>query len=110
MHDGENIEVTKDGLILRNVKLSIPYPSDGDPTTTDLLVPKDAVFDETAETECFGNYEKGDTPYDWIIRNYKLMHEDTDRYLMHGQALSGVFEVGIKDNRITTYYGSYWWD
>lgn len=38
------------------------------------------------------------------------MNEDIEKYLMYGPALSGVFEVGIRDNKITAYYGSYWWD
>ena len=106
----ETIEVLNDGVILGNVSLTIPYSVEGDALKADLLVPKDAVFDESADTGSFGNYEKGDTPYEWIIRNYDLMKEDTEQYLMNGPALSGVFEVGIKDNKITTYYGSYWWD
>ncbi|MCR5236088.1 MAG: SPOR domain-containing protein [Lachnospiraceae bacterium] len=106
----ETIEVLSDGVMLRNVSLTIPYSVEGDALKADLLVPKDAVFDESADTGSFGNYEKGDTPYEWIVRNYDLMNEDTDQYLMYGPALSGVFEVGIKDNKITKYYGSYWWD
>lgn len=106
----ETIEVLSDGVMLRNVSLTIPYSVEGDALKADLLVPKDAVFDESADTGSFGNYEKGDTPYEWIVRNYDLMKEDTDQYLMYGPALSGVFEVGIKDNKITKYYGSYWWD
>ena len=89
--------------MLRNVSLTIPYSVEGDALKADLLVPKDAVFDESADTGSFGNYEKGDTPYEWIVRNYDLMKEDTDQYLMNGPARSGVFEVGIKDNKITTY-------
>ncbi len=106
----ETIEVLSDGVMLRNVSLTIPYSVEGDALKADLFVPKDAVFDESADTGSFGNYEKGDTPYEWIVRNYDLMKEDTDQYLMYGPALSGVFEVGIKDNKITKYYGSYWWD
>jgi hypothetical protein len=110
MHDGEKIDVLKDGVMLRDVSLSIPYRTDGESVNADLLVTEDAVFDRSADLEFFGNYEKGDTPYEWIVRNYKLMHEDTDKYLMNGPALSGVFEVGLEDSTITTYYGSYWWD
>ena len=110
MHGGETVDVLKDGVMLRGVSLIIPYRTEGGEVTADLFVSKDAVFDKTADTASFGNYEKGDTPYEWIVRNYKLMNEDTDRYLMNGPALSGVFEVGIEDNKITTYYGSYWWD
>ncbi len=110
MYGGDNIEILKDGVMLRGVSLEIPYRTEEDEITVDLFVSKDAVFDKTADTGSFGNYEKGDTPYDWIVRNYKLMNEDVDQYMMNGPALSGVFEVGIRDNKITTYYGSYWWD
>ena len=110
MHGSESIEVLKDGVILRKVSVMIPYPTEGDEVTADLVVSRDAVFDKTADTGSFGNYESGDSPYEWIVRNYELMNEDTDRYLMNGPALSGVFEVGIEDDMITTYYGSYWWD
>ena len=106
----ETIELLEDGVMLRGVSVTIPYPTDGDAVISDLFVPKNAVFDEAADTDSFGNYESGDTPYEWIIRNYELKNEDIDQYLMYGPALSGVFEVGIEDNRITKYYGSYWWD
>ena len=110
MYDGGNIDLLRDCVMLRGVSLTIPYLTDGEPVTADLLVTEEAVFDGSADPESFGNYEKGDTPYEWIVRNRHLMEEDPDKYLMHGPALSGVFEVGVKDNRITTYYGSYWWD
>ncbi|MCR5687249.1 MAG: SPOR domain-containing protein [Lachnospiraceae bacterium] len=110
MHDSEKIEILKDGAMLRGVTLTLPYPADADSMTADLLVPKDAVFYSSADTGSFGNYEKDDSPYDWIVRNYDLMHEDIDRYLMYGPALSGVFEVSLKEGRITGYYGAYWWD
>ena len=110
MHDGSQVEVLKDGAMLRGVSVSIPCQTDGAAITADLFVPKDAVFGESAETEFFGNYEKGDTPYDWIVRNYNMMNEDPDQYLMYGPALSGVFEVSLDGNNVTAYYGSYWWD
>ena len=110
MYSGENITVLKDGVMLQDVSLSIPYPAMGEPVKCNLLVSGDAVFDASAETGSFGNYEKGDTPYKWIIRNYKLMSEDTDRYLENGPALAGVFEVSLENTKITSYYGSYWWD
>ena len=109
-HSGEGIEILKDGAMIRGVSVDIPYGTEGDSVTADLFVPKDAVFDSSADTGSFGNYEKGDTPYEWIKRNYELMNEDPDMYLMYGPALSGVFEVGLSGNNITTYYGSYWWD
>ncbi len=110
MYDADNIEVLNDGVLLSNVPVSIPYPTDGEAVTSNLLVTKEAVFDESAETEYFGNYEDGDTPYEWLVRNYNLFKEDVDQYLVYGPALSGIFEVSIKDGKIIAYYGSYWWD
>ncbi len=104
------IEVLKDGVMLRGVSLTTPYASGADALTADLFVSKDAVFDPSADTGSFGNYEDGDTPYEWIVRNYDMMNEDGERYMMNGPALSGVFEVGIKNNMVMKYYGSYWWD
>ena len=105
-----NIEVLKDGVLLRGVSVSIPYYADGESLIADLLVTEDTVFDRTAELEYFGNYEKGDSPYKWIVRNYNLLHDDIDQYMMNGPALVGIFEVGLDNNKITAYYGSYWWD
>ena len=96
--------------MLRGVSLTTPYASGADALTADLFVSKDAVFDPSADTGSFGNYEDGDTPYEWIVRNYDMMNEDGERYMMNGPALSGVFEVGIKNNMVMKYYGSYWWD
>ena len=110
MHDSEKIDVLKDGVMLRGVSLTIPYRTDGEPVTAYLLVTEDTVFDRSTDLESFGNYKKGDTPYEWIIRNNNLMNDNPDRYQMYGEALSGVFEVGLDDNKITAYYGSYWWD
>lgn len=110
MHDGGNITELKDGVLLRGVSLNIPYNTDGEPVTADLLVTDETVFDSSAEMEFFGNCEKGDTPYEWIVKNYNLMKEDPDEYMADGPALSGVFEVSLNDNKIMAYYGSYWWD
>lgn len=110
MYSGENISVLKDGVMLRDVLLSIPYAAFGEPIKCNLFVAPDAVFDDSAETEFFGNYEKGDTPYEWILRNYKFMSEDMDKYLSNGPALAGVFEISLENSKITAYYGSYWWD
>ncbi len=110
MHGGEKIDVLEDGVMFSGVSLSIPYYTHGESVTAYLLVTEDAVFDDSANLEYFGNSEKGDTPYEWIVRNYKLMHDDPDQYLQYGPALSGIFEVGLDKNKITTYYASYWWD
>ncbi len=96
--------------MLNGVSLTIPYHTDGETVTADLIVTEDTVFDRSTDPESFGNYKKGDTPYEWIVRNYNLMKDDPDQYQMYGPALSGVFEVGLDDNKITAYYGSYWWD
>lgn len=110
MNGTEKIDVLKDGVMLSGVSLSIPYFTNGESVTAYLLVTEDAVFDSSAHLEYFGNCEKGDTPYKWIVRNYKLMHDDPDQYLQYGPALSGIFEVGLDNNKITTYYATYWWD
>ena len=110
MHDADNIEVLKDCVVLRGVRLSIPYPGCALDHLTDLLVMKDTVFDSKAEMSSFGNYEKGDSPYEWIIRCLELKENDINMYLMYGPALSGVFEVSLDGNKIKAYYGSYWWD
>ncbi|MCR5302572.1 MAG: SPOR domain-containing protein [Lachnospiraceae bacterium] len=110
MYDGATIDELKDGVMLRGVSVTIPYITYAESVTADLLVTDQTVFDKSAETEFFGNYENGDTPYEWIIRNKKLMNEDIDQYMQNGPALVGVFEVGLEDNKITTYYGSGWWD
>ncbi|MCR5590817.1 MAG: SPOR domain-containing protein [Lachnospiraceae bacterium] len=109
MKGGEKIDVLKDGVMLRGVSVTIPYYTDTE-VITDLLMTEDTVFDSSAELEFFGNYEKGDSPLEWIVRNYNLMHDDIDRYLTHGPALTGIFEVGLEGSTITSYYGSFWWD
>ena len=38
------------------------------------------------------------------------MSSDVDKYMENGPALAGIFEVGLDGKKITTYYGSYWWD
>ncbi|MCR5357066.1 MAG: SPOR domain-containing protein [Lachnospiraceae bacterium] len=110
LHGNEGIEVLKDCVILHDVGVTIPYMTDEEPDKYDLYVYEDAVFDSSAETQFFGNYEEGDTPYKWLARNYNLKTLDPDKYMESGPALSGIFEVGLDGSRIKTYYGSYWWD
>ncbi len=109
-YGSNEMEVLYDRVILRGVSVSIPYVTDAEAVTTDLFVYKDAVFDSSAETQFFGNYEKGDKPYDWIKRNVELMSSDPDKYAESGPALAGVFEVSLDGRKITAYHGSYWWD
>ncbi len=106
----EEIEIISDGVIFKDVSVSIPYTTDSGHVTMDLFVGEDAVFDKTAQTDSFGNYEAGDTPYSWILRNYKYMSEDAEKYMSNGPALAGIFEVGFGDMGIDRFYGSYWWD
>ncbi len=110
LYGGEQIEVLKDCVILHDVSVTIPYMVTGEPSQMDLIIDDDTVFDSSAEMQFFGNYEKGETPYDWITKNHKLMIEDPDKYNESGPALSGIFEVELDENRVIRYYGSYWWD
>ena len=111
MYDPSGIEILKDCVILHDVPVSIPYMIDGSETTNmNLYVYQDAKFAKDAETDAFANYEKGDTPYKWIVRNYDLLKSDPEAYSENGPALSGVFQVAIEGNTITEYCGSYWWD
>ncbi len=107
-------EVYSDKIILRDVSIVISqswYPSiEEESPVMDLVIDKDTLFDDTCEMEFFGNYEEGDTPFEWYAKNAELMEKDPDQYSMYGHALSGVFEVGIRKNRIDRYFGSYWWD
>ena len=106
----EGIEILKDCVILHDVDVSTQYPVGSENARMDLYVYEDAVFAKDADLHSFGNYEKGDTPYKWIVKNYNLEKTDASKYLANGPALSGVFKVSIEDDRITAYYGSYWWD
>jgi hypothetical protein len=111
MFDADNIEILKDCVILHDVEVTIPYwiESSGS-STMDLYVYESAKFADDADIETFSNYEKGDTPYKWIVKNYNLLKSDTDAYMAYGPALSGVFNVAIDGDEITEYYGSFWWD
>ncbi len=110
LYGGEQIEVSEDKVILHNLSVTIPYMVDDEPAKMNLTVDKDTVFDSSAEMQFFGNYEKGESPYEWIVKNYRSMSEDPDKYMESGPALTGIFEVGLDGDRVTRYYGSYWWD
>ncbi len=109
-------EINKDSVVLKDVSYGITgdwsefMEGDDAEYTADLVIDKDTVFDENCETEFFGNYEDGDTPLDWFIKNYEYMESDPDMYMSNGPALSGVFAVGIRGNHIERFFGSYWWD
>ncbi len=109
LYGGEQIEILKDCVILHEVSVTIPYMVN-DPVRMNLYVGEDAVFDKSAEMQFFGNYEDGETPYRWIVKNYNLMSEDPDRYNESGPALSGIFEISLDGDHVKSYYGSYWWD
>ncbi|MCR5734751.1 MAG: SPOR domain-containing protein [Lachnospiraceae bacterium] len=110
MDGAEDIEVLRDRFVVHDVLVSIPYMVDEGSCVTDIVIDKSTEFDKSAETEYFGNYKKGDTPYDWFERSYELMNDDPDEYYENGPALSGIFEVTLEGNNVTAYYGSYWWD
>ena len=38
------------------------------------------------------------------------LQHDLFQPVRYGPALSGIFEVGLDNNKITTYYATYWWD
>ncbi len=109
LYGGEEIEILKDCVILHNVSVTIPYMV-SDPVKMNLYVAEDAVFDKSAEMQFFGNYEKGQSPYKWIVKNYNLMSEDPEKYNESGPALSGIFEVRLDGEHIRAYCGSYLWD
>lgn len=75
-----------------------------------LVVDSETEFASACKTEFFGNYEEGDTPLEWFIRNKNFLDTDYDEYSKHGPALKGVFEVSITGDHIDKFYGSYWWD
>ncbi len=110
LYGGEQIEVLKDCVILHGVSVTIPYMASADSVKMDLVIGEDTVFDKSAEMQFFGNYEDGETPYKWLVKNYNLMSEDTEKYMENGPALSGIFEISLDGNHVKSYYGSYWWD
>lgn len=110
LYGDEEIEILKDCVILHDVAVTIPYMTAGDAVKMDLYVDENAVFDESAEMDFFGNYEKGQTPYKWIVKNYNLLTEDPETYSANGPALNGIFEVTLDGDHVRSYYGSYWWD
>ena len=109
MYSTNGIEILKDGIFLHDVEVTIPYRTDGQPMKTDLFVSEDTVFDKKADTDSFAYYEKGDTPYRWIVRNYNLINDDPEEY--GGiPILTGVFEVSVDGDIVKSYHRSFWWD
>jgi hypothetical protein len=105
------MEILQACVIIHGVNVSIPYWIEGSNSVTmDLYVYEDAEFAADGDLDSFSNYEKGDTPYKWIVKNINRLKTDADAYMAEGPALSGVFEVALEGNKITAYYGSYWWD
>ena len=100
---------------IKGVEVQFPYRTgyeqSGASIGMTLYLDKDTVFvpDDPADAG-FGNYKKGETPYEWFIKNYKLSEEDPDENYDAMMALRGVFEVAINGNYIESYTGSYWWD
>lgn len=110
LYGGNNIEVKDSRIIIHDADVTIPYSSDATPVRMDLVIDKDTDFDIDADLHFFGNSESGDTPYDWIARNHRMINEDPEKYVESGPALSGIFLVKLDGNRIARYYECYWWD
>ena len=109
-------DVSSDKVVIKDAQVSetnVWYPGCEDVGTgyiMNLEIDRNTVFDDTCDTDVFANYEAGDKPIDWFIRNYDLSVNDPDAYIAEGPALSGVFEVGINGDHIDRFFGSYWWD
>ncbi len=111
MSGSEEIDISGDRIYLRGVAVSVPYWTSQEYSYVTLYIDKNSTrFAPDAELSGFANLEKGDTPYMWFTRNYEYLNNNADAYIANGPALLGVFEVGLDGNRITDYYGSYWWD
>ncbi|WP_031549478.1 SPOR domain-containing protein [Oribacterium sp. FC2011] len=109
IYSTEGISVEDDYILLQGVNVSLPYPMECENTTMNLYVYKDAEFTKDGDLSTFTNYEKGETPYEWIKKNLELLETNPEAY-SEGVPLHGVFKVAIKGDRITTYYSSAWWD
>ncbi|ETP72938.1 hypothetical protein UYO_1000 [Lachnospiraceae bacterium JC7] len=110
MYSENGIKLLNNSIILHDVNVTIPYITDGASVKKDLIVSEDTVFAEDAETDYFSEYEKGDTPYGWIMRNYKLYTDEPEKYGEKAPVLTGVFEVSLDGNKISSYHQSMWWD
>ncbi|MCR5001048.1 MAG: SPOR domain-containing protein [Lachnospiraceae bacterium] len=108
VYDEGKLDISPDEVIINDVQIEELSGGSGDTAT--LIVDKDTVFDESCETEFFGNYKQGDTPLEWYNTNQDMIDKDVDEYISGGSALKGVFEVSITGNHVDRFYGSYWWD
>ena len=112
---GFDIDEQKGEIWIKDVEVQFPYRTgyeqSGASTVMTLYLDKDTVFVPNDPSNAgFANYQKGETPYDWFVKNYELSEEDPDENYDAMMALRGVFEVGINGNYIESYTGSYWWD
>lgn len=113
--EGFDVDEENGEIWIKGVEVQFPYSTgyeqSGASTVMTLYLDKDTVFvpDDPADAG-FGNYKKGETPYDWFVKNYRLSEEDPDVNNDALMALRGVFEVTISGNHIDQYIGSYWWD
>ena len=103
--EGNNVEVTKDKVILYEVSCENVNDED-DEGPMDLIIDTDTVFDESCDTSFFDGYQKGDTPLEWIHHARELENKEPDR----GPLLIGVYEVSLTGSHVDRYYGAYWWD
>lgn len=113
--EGFDVDEANGEIWIKGVEVQFPYRTgyeqSGASTVMTLYLDKNTVFDPADPADAgFGNYKKGETPYEWFVRNYKLSEEDPDENYDATMALRGVFEVAINGNHIDKYIGSYWWD
>ena len=106
----DDVKVEDDMIVLNGLSITDPAMGSDSEYTKDLYIDKNTVFDKNCDTSMFGNYQKGDTVYDWFKRNYEYAQNDTDKYMENGPALIGVFEISITDSHIDKYYATFWWD
>ena len=106
----DDVKVEDDMIVLNGLSITDPVMGSDSEYIKDLYIDKNTVFDKNCDTNMFGNYQKGDTVYDWFKRNYEYAQNDPDKYMEKGPALIGIFEICITDSHIDSYLGSYWWD
>lgn len=100
IYSESQIQIFDDKIIIGSVLVTDVTGIDSCQAT--LVVDADTKFADTCDLSFFEGYEDGDSPFDWIRKNYGQSSET--------QALIGVFEVSVTGNHVDEYYGSYWWD
>lgn len=100
IYSESQIQIYDDRIIIGSVLVTDLTGTDSCQAT--LVVDADTKFADTCDLSFFAGYEEGDTPFEWIRKNYGQSSET--------QALIGVFEVSVTGNHIDEYFGSYWWD